>query len=130
MSLDGGVLINMIIGIGTDIIEVDRIKKAVEKEYFLNKVYTKREVEAFGENYQSLAANYAVKEAVSKAFGTGFRSFSPIDIEVLRDELGKPYVILYNNAKKMSEEQRVSNIYVSISHTQEYAVGYVIFEGI
>ena len=120
----------MIIGIGTDIIEVDRIKKAVEKEYFLNKVYTKREVEAFGKSYQSLAANYAVKEAVSKAFGTGFRSFSPIDIEVLRDELGKPYIILYNNAKKMSEEQKISDIYVSISHTREYAMGYVIFEGI
>ena len=44
----------MIIGIGTDIIEVDRIKKAVEKEYFLNKVYTKREVEAFGENYAGI----------------------------------------------------------------------------
>ena len=120
----------MIIGIGTDIIEVDRIKKAVEKEYFLNKIYTKREVEVFRENYQSLAANYAVKEAVSKAFGTGFRSFFPIDIEVLRDELGKPYIILYNNAKKMSEEQKISDIYVSISHTREYAVGYVIFEGI
>lgn len=120
----------MIIGIGTDIIEVDRIKKAVEKKNFLNKIYTKREVEAFGKSYQSLAANYAVKEAVSKALGTGFRSFFPIDIEVLRDELGKPYVTLYNNAKKMSEEQKISNIHVSISHTQEYAVGYVIFESI
>ena len=113
----------MIIGIGTDIIEVDRIKKAVEKEYFLNKVYTKREVEAFGENYQSLAANYAVKEAVSKAFGTGFRSFSPIDIEVLRDELGKPYVTLYNAIKEKAQGLTVQ---ISISHSREYAVSTVI----
>ena len=118
----------MIIGIGTDIIEVARIKKAVEKEYFLNKVYTKREVKDFGGNYCSLAGNYAVKEAVSKAFGSGFRSFCPIDIEVLRDELGKPYVELYNNALRMLEEREISHIHVSISHTNEYAVGYVIFE--
>lgn len=118
----------MIIGIGTDIIEVARIKKAVEKEYFLHKVYTKKEVEICKGNFKSLAANYAVKEAVSKAFGTGFRSFLPIDIEVLRDELGKPYVLFYNNAAKMSEEMNILSVHVSISHTNDYAVGYVIFE--
>ena len=58
----------MIIGIGVDIIEIERVKKACQKYSFIRKIYTEREIELFGEKYSSLAGNFAVKEAVSKAF--------------------------------------------------------------
>lgn len=76
-----------------------------------------------------LAGNFAVKEAVAKAFGTGFRSFMPGDIEVLRDKLGKPYVVLYGGAKEMAEEMGMRVIHASISNTLEYALGFVVGEG-
>ena len=71
---------------------------------------------------------FAVKEAVAKSFGTGFRGFWPGDIEVLRDELGKPYVILHGEAERIGKELRISRIHVSISNTKEYAVAYVTAE--
>ncbi len=119
----------MIIGIGVDIIEIERVKKACQKYSFIRKIYTEREIELFGEKYSSLAGNFAVKEAVSKAFGTGVRNFKMTDIEVLRNEFGMPFVILRNGAKKISEEMSVSKIFVSISHNIEFAVGYAVAEG-
>ena len=86
----------MILGVGTDIIEIDRIKNAIDNTPgFLEKVFTEREVEELSKNtlrVESVAGNFAVKEAVSKAVGTGIRGFSFRDIEVFRDELGKPIV--------------------------------------
>ena len=80
----------MIYGIGTDLVEIERIKKACMKEAFLVRCFTPREIELFEGNMVKAAGNFAVKEAVSKALGTGFRGFWPSDIEVLRDELGNP----------------------------------------
>ena len=119
----------MIIGIGIDIIEIDRIKKACENEKFLKKIFTKNEIK-YCENtkFNSLAGNFAVKEAVSKAFGTGIRNFNMTDIEVLRDNLGMPYVILHNGAKKISEKKGIKKIFVSISHNKENAIGYAVAE--
>ena len=88
----------MIIGIGTDIIEIERIYNAVkENEMFLKKVFTDRELDQYNMNklrIESVAGNFAAKEAISKAIGTGFRGFKLSDIEVLRDSLGKPIVKL------------------------------------
>ena len=99
----------MIVGIGTDLIEIARIGKACEKQAFLSRIYTEEECRLAGGSILRLAGNFAVKEAVSKALGTGFRTFMPVDIEVLRDELGKPYVRLYGGAleqfEKMGMEQ-------------------------
>ena len=94
----------MIAGVGTDMIEIARIKRACEKKAFLTRVYTQEECQQAGENYSRLAGTFAVKEAVSKALGTGFRSFGPREIEVLRDDLGKPFVRLHGGAKKLAEE--------------------------
>ena len=95
----------MIIGIGTDIIEIDRIEKAINRNNgFLDKVFTAREIEMFKErNMRSevIAGNFAAKEAVSKALGTGFRGFSLGDIEILRDQLGKPIVYLSDNIENI-----------------------------
>lgn len=119
----------MIVGIGTDLIETDRIKKACEKDSFLNRVYTEKERELFGRKIPSLAGNFAVKEAVSKCFGTGFRKFELTDIEVLRDELGKPYVNLYGPALALADKLKVKKIHVSITNVSEYAQAFAVMEG-
>ena len=118
----------MIYGIGTDLIEVARVKKAYEKESFRKKVYTEQEQQLIADNAQRAAGNFAVKESVVKAFGTGFRTISAIDIEVLRDILGKPYVVLHGPAKEQAEKVGILQVHVSISNTKEYAVGYVVME--
>lgn len=116
----------MISGLGIDIIEVERIKNAVEKnERFLTRNFTKVELDYFhgkGDKFTSIAGNFAAKEAVSKAMGTGFREFNFIDIEILRDELGRPFINLYNGAKNKAIELGISEFMVSISHTHIYAV--------
>ena len=118
----------MIVGIGTDLVEITRVKKACEKQAFLSRIFTEEECRQAGGKISRLAGNFAVKEAVSKALGTGFRSFMPGDIEVLRDELGKPYVNLYRGAKELADQLGVAAIHVSISNAEEYAVAYVVAE--
>lgn len=116
----------MISGLGIDIIEVERIKRAVEKnERFLTRNFTKNEIEYFhkkADNYTSIAGNFAAKEAVSKAIGTGFRGFNFCDIEILRDELGAPVVNIYAGAQMKAKELGIAGFMISISHTHEYAV--------
>ncbi len=119
----------MILGIGTDMIEIARIRKACEKEAFLTRTFTEQECRQADGNASMLAGNFAIKEAVAKSFGTGFRTFMPGDIEVLRDPLGKPYVILYGGAKKAAERMGMSVIHASITNTAEYALGFVVGEG-
>ena len=121
----------MIIGIGTDIIEIDRIKAAIERTpSFLNKAFTEKEIELFKVKemrVETIAGNFAAKEALSKALGTGFRGYSLQDFEILRDQLGKPIV---NISKKAREKigGRVLNINVSISHNKSNAIAFAIVE--
>lgn len=119
----------MIIGIGTDLIEIDRVVKACEKEIFRKKYFTKKEIELAVTGTHKYADNFAVKEAVSKMLGTGFRSISPIEIEVLRDSLGKPYVNLLGNALDLSNSLGIQKIFVTISNTKKYSSAFVIGEG-
>lgn len=119
----------MIKGIGTDIIEIKRIEKAMLAKGFKDKVFTKSEIILIDEKgIPSAATNFATKEAVSKALGTGIRQFSISDIEVLRDDLGKPYVIFHNKAKEIINKYGIINVQVSMSHCKEYAVAFVIIE--
>lgn len=119
----------MIIGLGIDLIEIDRIKKACAKEAFLIRYFTEKEISTFRDKPASLADNFAVKEAVSKVFGTGFVGFMPIDIEVLRDEKGKPYVKLYGGAKVLADSFKIKKLHVSISNTDTHATAIAIGEG-
>lgn len=119
----------MIVGVGVDLIEVERIKKACQREAFLSRVYTEEERRQAGKNISRLAGNFAVKEAVSKVFGTGFRTFWPVEIEVLRDELGKPYVKLYGEAKKLAASMGIKQIHVSITNTVSDAAAFAVGEG-
>lgn len=118
----------MITGIGIDLIEVERVLKACEKGNFIQRYYTENEAMMIEVDKNKAADNFAVKEAVSKMLGTGFRLISPIDIEVLRNKDGKPYVNLYGKAAELAQQQGVSEIHVSISNTKEYANAFVIGE--
>lgn len=122
----------MIIGIGTDIVEISRIENAIKKQSFLKKYFTINELSLFSSksNYgETVAGNFAAKEAVSKSMGSGFRGFGADEIEILRDELGKPYIKLYGQAFEKSKNMEINNFHISISHCDTYAVAYVIAEG-
>ncbi len=116
----------MIYGIGTDIIEIKRFENATES--FLNKVYTEAELFLFRNKPSSLAGNFAAKEAVAKAFGTGFHGFSPKDIEVLRSATGAPVITLHGNALRLFTESGCTSACVSISHSRENACAFVVLE--
>lgn len=118
----------MIVGIGNDLIEVERVERACEKMAFLKKYYTPAEIQLIEKQKKKSADNFAVKEAVVKMFGTGFRKIEPIEIEVLRDALGKPYVNLYGMAAKLAKEQKINCIHVSITNTKKYASAFVVGE--
>lgn len=119
--------------LGTDIIEISRVKAAVdncENGRFLAKVFTPNEIDYCesknAAKYQSYAARFAAKEAVSKAFGTGIgKNAALIEIEILNDKLGKPYVILHGGTKDYYQSLCASGISISLSHCKEYAVAYV-----
>lgn len=121
----------MLKGIGLDIVDVLRIRKAAEKweRKFLQKVFTLGEINYClekKESYQSLAARFAAKEALVKALGIGFQGVTWQDIEVKNDNLGKPCLILNGKAKEVAEQQGIKEIFLSLSHCQEYAVAQVI----
>lgn len=119
----------MILGVGTDMVEIGRMEKACRKDAFLKRTFTPEECRQAEGKPSKLAGNFAVKEAVAKVFGTGFRTFMPGDIEVLRDDLGKPYVVLYRGAKLLAEQMGIGRIWVSITNTKEYAVAFAVGEG-
>jgi holo-[acyl-carrier protein] synthase len=118
----------MITGIGVDLIEISRVVKAYQKESFRKRYYTENEIELIKTDLKKAADNFAVKEAVAKILGTGFRGFTPIHIEVLRDSVGKPYVNLYEGAEELAKKQGISNIHVSITNTKEYANAFAVGE--
>jgi len=119
----------MLIGVGCDLIELERVKKACEKEAFLSRMYTEEERRQADGKVSVLAGTFAVKESVAKVLGTGFRTFMPIDVEVLRDPLGKPYVILHGNARRVAEEKGIKRIEVSISDTKDHVMAFAVGEG-
>ena len=115
----------MIVGIGNDIIEIERIEKAISKESFKIKIYTQRELENIekrGGRVETYAGIFSAKEAISKAIGTGVREFSLTDLEILNDDLGKPYVVVSERLDKIIKSKKENyQIEISISHSKKYA---------
>ena len=120
----------MIVGIGNDIIEIERIEKAISKESFKNKVYTQRELENIekrGDRVETYAGIFSAKEAISKAIGTGVREFSLTNLEILNDDLGKPYVVVSEKLDKIIKSKKEDyQIEISISHSKKYAIAMAI----
>ncbi len=123
----------MILGIGTDIIEIKRVRNAIDNPRFLERVYTVKEREYCSSRGKQSAASYAArfagKEAVLKAFGTGLRGGSLLDIEILPDKLGCPRVRLSGFYAELSKEKGVTSVWVSLSHAMEYATAQCVLEG-
>ncbi|MGL5206211.1 MAG: holo-ACP synthase [Acidaminococcaceae bacterium] len=126
-------MIKVIIGIGCDLVEVARIKKAIENPRFIQKVYTQAEIDYClsrgKQQTMSFAARFAAKEAVAKALGSGFRSASMRDVEITNDELGKPTIKLTGNFEIRARELGCKYFHVSLSHTKGYGLAQVILEG-
>ena len=120
----------MIVGIGNDIIEIERIEKAISKEGFKAKVFTQREIENIvkrGNRAETYAGIFSAKEAISKAIGTGVREFSLTDLEILNDDLGKPYVIVSDKLNKIIQRKKENyQIEIAISHSKKDATAMAI----
>ena len=123
----------MVLGIGTDIIEISRVKRAIASEHFRARVYTAAErayceARSAGEA-ASFAARFAGKEAVLKAFGTGLRGGSMQDVEILDDALGCPQVTLHGYYRSLAAKKGITRILLSLSHAREYATAQCVMEG-
>ena len=121
----------MILGIGTDIVEIKRIEALSKRQGFEEKLYTAGELEyarECGHYHSALAARFAAKEAVVKALGHGFGGWPPQDVEVGKRALGLPYIILHGEAKAFAEKLGVSHLHVSLSHSEQYATAVVVAE--
>ena len=124
----------MIIGIGVDIAEVDRIAQAVhENDSLQQRVFTKNEIRYCSQRkarFLHFAGRFAAKEAALKALGTGWSSgIRWQDVETVPGELGKPELLLHGKARQFFEQSGARRAWVTISHTDQYAVAVVVLEG-
>ena len=125
-----------VVGIGVDLVENARIEHSLERfgDRFLKRVFTAGEIEysqSMKYPARHLAARFAAKEAVSKAFGTGIgKSMGWKDIDVRRKESGEPYVVLEGGAKRLAEERKVTNVSITLSHTQNHAMAMIVVEAL
>ncbi len=126
----------MILGVGIDIIEVARIQASYEKfgERFLKRILHPNEI-AYCLSHKApgpfLAARFAAKEAISKAFGTGIGAeLGWQDMEVVRRESGEPYVVLHGDGSKLLDQRGGRVVLISLSHTQQHAAAVAILESV
>lgn len=117
----------MIVGLGTDIVEILRIGRMIQKhgELFLNRVYTRDEIRYCQRRkacFEHFAGRWAAKEAVMKALGTGFiRGVGFQDIEIVSQKSGQPVVALKGGARERAAAMGIDDVLVTISHCRSYA---------
>jgi holo-[acyl-carrier protein] synthase len=123
-----------VLGIGVDLVENARIEHSLERfgERFLRRVFTAGEIEysqSMKYPARHLAARFAAKEAVSKAFGTGIgKAMGWKDIDVHRKPSGEPFLVLEGGAKKLADDRGVTAIWITLSHTEHHAMAMVVLE--
>jgi holo-[acyl-carrier protein] synthase len=124
----------MIYGIGTDLVDLERIKKMKSLSTFAHKILGDQELEKYaqltqGSNQYYLGKQFAGKEAFAKALGTGFRNpIFPKDIQILRDSLGKPEVLLSEGAKSYVEDLGITKSHVSLADESNHLLAFVVLE--
>jgi holo-[acyl-carrier protein] synthase len=124
-----------VLGIGVDLVENARIQHSLDRfgERFLQRIFTPGEIEysqSMKYPERHLAARFAAKEAVSKAFGTGIgRAMGWKDIDVHRKASGEPFVVLEGGAKKLAEERGITAVWITLSHTEHHAMAMIVVEG-
>ena len=118
----------MILRTGVDFLEIERLRESTLRhgEHFLSRIFTTAEQAECGDNYASLAARFAAKEAVSKALGTGIGDVGWQDIEILRADSGAPQLVLHVYAERLATQLGLRTWSVSLSHTREHAVAMVV----
>lgn len=119
------------IAIGVDIIETERVAQSINRfgNRFLNRVYTQQELDYCQGQVGSLAARWAAKEAVGKALSTGIGDVSWQEIEIINDANRCPSICLHGAAAKLAGQLGIAKFAITISHTKEYAVAFVVGEG-
>ena len=124
-----------ILGLGMDIVETKRIAESLDRfgERFLRRVFLEAEVayaQGMKHPHLHLAARFAAKEAVSKAFGTGIgKEIGWRDMEIVREPGGQPRVVLHGRAIEYAKSRGVLEIHVSLSHTAEYGAASAVIVG-
>ena len=127
----------MIVGVGVDLAEVERIRKALEDprigKRFRERVFTPKEIQYCEKKrrgrYESYAGRFAAKEAVMKALGRGWSAqVRWLDIEVTRARSGKPEIVLHDKTARLAEELGIRRWALSITHTATHGLAYVVAE--
>lgn len=123
----------MILGIGIDMVEINRIRKWMARPGLIERYFTPREINWCAKRGKdaalSLSARFAAKEALGKALGTGLKGLALKDIQVDNDTNGKPIVILSGTAENLVSSMGGSRIHISLTHEREHAVAMVVIEG-
>ncbi|MEM7386239.1 MAG: holo-ACP synthase [Verrucomicrobiota bacterium] len=123
-----------IYGIGVDVVETERVERAITRyeDRFEQRVFTEGE-SSYCRSFKgkacwnAFAARFAAKEAISKALGTGVGpDFNWIDLEIIKEESGKPLAVLHDGAADLAKKLGVSNVLISLSHSEHYAVAQAV----
>lgn len=117
--------------VGVDMIEVERMVRAANRhgDRFYRRFFTAQERLLCEDNPRRLAARFAAKEAVGKAFGTGIGDIRWVEIEILHDDRGRPWVKLHGAAATLATEMGLHQWDISLSHTEEHAIAFVVAIG-
>src|SRR5213595_2059411 len=124
-----------VLGIGVDLVECARIQHSIDRfgDRFLHRVFTDGEIEysmSMKFPARHLAARFAAKEAVSKAFGTGIgKAMGWRDIDIHKKESGEPFLVLHDAAHALAKERAMKSAWISLSHTEHHAVAMIVIEG-
>lgn len=116
---------------GVDLIDIFRIREAMDRhgDRFISRIFTEAEQRDCGGRIASLAVRFAAKEAVSKALGCGIGDVSWLDIEIRSNENKAPYLVLHGEGERLANQLGLSNWSVSLSHTENQAIAFVIAIG-
>lgn len=122
----------MVKGIGVDLVEIERVKKAIKNTAFIKRIFTEEEQKyclSKARPYLHFAVRFAAKEAVMKALGTGFRGIKWRDLEISRDSLGKPLVRLKGEAALKAKEKKIKEALISLSFSGKNAIASAVALG-
>ena len=124
-----------VIGIGVDLVECARIQHSLDRfgDRFLHRVFTDGEIEysmSMKFPARHLAARFAAKEAVSKAFGTGIgKAMGWRDLDVRKKPSGEPYLVFAGEAEQLAQARGVTSALITLSHTDNHAMAMIVLEG-
>src|SRR5437870_8787714 len=124
-----------VLGIGVDLVECARIQRSIDRfgDRFLHRVFTDGEIEysmSMKFPARHLAARFAAKEAVSKAFGTGIgKAMGWRDIDVRKKPSGEPFLVFSGNAEELAKKRGITAALITLSHTEQHAMASVVLEG-